>query len=625
MKKSDGILSLKKAAKLLNKHAPEGESLAYINPEEARLLKSHGGSGIMTLAGVPSYWSWKDVGKKILEYGPKVMEVVNWFKGPKDPSNQLVDQSTQTNQSYDSTGMETYRPTYAEQYKTPSTPWSDIVTGAKKWATERYSNPANIMRDVATLGTVGYGIYEDFKKGKIDKENFERQMAEEAANRAEIQANLGQFSVGDIPQEEDIAQFTEATGRPDMETNPWAAEGGRIGAFNGGIQGLMPQRIGYNEGTLTQQQITQIKQMNGMGSDISTISSITGATVDQINNVLYPPAESQAQGGRIGASNGGIQGLMPRRGRVMYPGGYNGDTDFQSWAKRNHIDLNALNATDFQNAIDRWNDERPQHLPQKAQGGRIGYQGNGAQDVDPMAEIVALMSKRMTEGLTQDETDRLDKLIQATGFMEQKAQGGRIGYADGTEEWMSEKEKGPLYIDPESVTTRDAPLTSFESDLRFIDKEDRIDMYYDMLKRLHGMSDEEKRDYLHGRPWYRPEGKGTALEFTEDPVFEEFYETGEHFNKGGRIGAQEGGVMPLLNLGGMEKDYREDGGFVPLGRQEKADDVPARLSKNEFVFTADAVRAAGGGDIDEGAQRMYNVMKNLEAGGEISQETQGKI
>ncbi len=173
MKKSDGILSLKKAAKLLNKHAPEGESLAYINPEEARLLKSHGGSGIMTLAGVPSYWSWKDVGKKILEYGPKVMEVVNWFKGPKDPSNQLVDQSTQTNQSYDSTGMETYRPTYAEQYKTSSNPWSDIARGAKKWAIDRYSDPSNILRDVTAVGTTIWGIADDYRKGKISKEKYE--------------------------------------------------------------------------------------------------------------------------------------------------------------------------------------------------------------------------------------------------------------------------------------------------------------------------------------------------------------------------------------------------------------------------------------------------------------------
>ena len=82
-------------------------------------------------------------------------------------------------------------------------------------------------------------------------------------------------------------------------------------------------------------------------------------------------------------------------------------------------------------------------------------------------------------------------------------------------------------------------------------------------------------------------------------------------------------VMPLLDMDGMEKDYRAEGGFVPIGRMEKADDVPARLSKNEFVFTADAVRNAGEGDVDKGAEVMYNMMKNLEAGGEVSEESQG--
>jgi len=82
----------------------------------------------------------------------------------------------------------------------------------------------------------------------------------------------------------------------------------------------------------------------------------------------------------------------------------------------------------------------------------------------------------------------------------------------------------------------------------------------------------------------------------------------------------EGGLM---DMGGMEKDYRQEGGFVAIGGKEKADDVPARLSKNEFVFTADAVRNAGGGDIDQGAQVMENVMKNLEEGGQISEESQG--
>ena len=81
----------------------------------------------------------------------------------------------------------------------------------------------------------------------------------------------------------------------------------------------------------------------------------------------------------------------------------------------------------------------------------------------------------------------------------------------------------------------------------------------------------------------------------------------------------EGGIM---DLGGMEKDYRT-GGFVDLGAEERADDVPARLSKNEFVFTADAVRNAGQGNIDKGAEVMQNMMDNLEAGGTISEESQG--
>jgi hypothetical protein len=89
---------------------------------------------------------------------------------------------------------------------------------------------------------------------------------------------------------------------------------------------------------------------------------------------------------------------------------------------------------------------------------------------------------------------------------------------------------------------------------------------------------------------------------------------------GGRIGKAEGGLM---DLGGMEKDYRAEGGFVPIGEYEKKDDVPARLSVNEFVFTADAVRGAGGGDIDKGAEIMENMMVNLEKGGTVSEESQG--
>ncbi len=103
----------------------------------------------------------------------------------------------------------------------------------------------------------------------------------------------------------------------------------------------------------------------------------------------------------------------------------------------------------------------------------------------------------------------------------------------------------------------------------------------------------------------------------EDEIQEtlEMNDLGEYYTppvsaaNGGIIGLKEGG---MLNFGGREMDLR-GGGFVPIGKKERADDVPARLSKNEFVMTADAVRAAGGGSVNKGAQRMYDVMNKLEA------------
>jgi len=84
---------------------------------------------------------------------------------------------------------------------------------------------------------------------------------------------------------------------------------------------------------------------------------------------------------------------------------------------------------------------------------------------------------------------------------------------------------------------------------------------------------------------------------------------------GSRKGYMMGSEVPLRqNQAGItEMDYRQSGGFVPpIGLKEKADDIPAMLSNNEFVFTADAVRAAGGGSVNKGAQKMYALMKQLE-------------
>jgi len=102
---------------------------------------------------------------------------------------------------------------------------------------------------------------------------------------------------------------------------------------------------------------------------------------------------------------------------------------------------------------------------------------------------------------------------------------------------------------------------------------------------------------------------------------------------GGRIGyaygdRAEDNAMQASNAMGLplnqnpagvtELDLRETGGFIPpVGVKEKADDIPAMLSNNEFVFTADAVRGMGDGDVNKGAQRMYDMMKKLENGGRV--------
>jgi hypothetical protein len=105
-----------------------------------------------------------------------------------------------------------------------------------------------------------------------------------------------------------------------------------------------------------------------------------------------------------------------------------------------------------------------------------------------------------------------------------------------------------------------------------------------------------------------PEGREKFVEeFTEN--YENMMYPAGRMAEGGIASFKEGGIM---NLGGKEMDMRT-GGFIPIGAKERADDVPARLSKNEFVMTADAVRAAGGGSVNKGAKRMYDLMHNLEA------------
>jgi YD repeat-containing protein len=112
----------------------------------------------------------------------------------------------------------------------------------------------------------------------------------------------------------------------------------------------------------------------------------------------------------------------------------------------------------------------------------------------------------------------------------------------------------------------------------------------------------------------KPKGEPYRYEYDEEGNIKDLPKRVLLRNKSAMGGLQSMpmGQMRRNKAGTIERDYRETGGFVPVGIKEKADDVPAMLSKNEFVMTADAVRGIGDGNIEKGAQRLYDQMKTAE-------------
>ena len=128
---------------------------------------------------------------------------------------------------------------------------------------------------------------------------------------------------------------------------------------------------------------------------------------------------------------------------------------------------------------------------------------------------------------------------------------------------------------------------------------------------LQGGVNEDFQKYLKGREEFNKKQNAEQLykEYLENKRREKVAVQKTMAANGGLMPT---GVMRANKAGTIERDYRETGGFVPVGIKEKADDVPAMLSKNEFVMTADAVRGIGDGNIEKGAQRLYDQMKTAE-------------
>ena len=194
---------------------------------------------------------------------------------------------------------------------------------------------------------------------------------------------------------------------------------------------------------------------------------------------------------------------------------------------------------------------------------------------DSGARAEAIRNAMLSYGFFTD--DEIEDTIFSAGY---KA-GGRVGFRFGGIDAAIDK------VEDEDIKES----VKMVADMPDMDLMDLIEEFEIIFKRKPMNMDELKQFY---RETYEMESPVRLKEKIKEKVTME---------------AKDGGLM---DLGGKEMDLR-GGGFVPIGKKERADDVPARLSKNEFVMTADAVRGAGGGDINKGAKRMYETMNNLEA------------
>jgi hypothetical protein len=239
-------------------------------------------------------------------------------------------------------------------------------------------------------------------------------------------------------------------------------------------------------------------------------------------------------------------------------------------------------------------------------GGRVNYQDGGQTKTPPkfipmdLESVAFRLFKENLDNLTYNQKQTVYDYIEQN--RNKKAYGGRIGYADGTpaaglairlnRPIQSGDPIGSFYDSGPALTAQALP---------------RPGQYSTQIQPP--SQTELIKEAIMSLPQTRLNPQMNAMRKysqVRDPRIARLLQQ--------RQPRAMGGIMNL-KMGGMpvEMDLRAKGGFVPIGKKERADDVPARLSKNEFVFTANAVRNAGGGDIRKGAKRMYNLMNKLEA------------
>jgi hypothetical protein len=297
----------------------------------------------------------------------------------------------------------------------------------------------------------------------------------------------------------------------------------------------------------------------------SILSGLTGG--GGIGNLVSKFGTNALISGAAGALGGALAGGIPQQEPGESDADYQNKVNQYKLLYQQGVSNPQLSIT---NAPMNLYPNNPFYAQRRADGGRIGYQEGGIGD--------------LIKQTTQQE-------FFGTPMM---ANGGRMNYGFGG---ISAAIKD---IVSKVVSKEATPDTSFTST--------KLD---ELINK--GGTNSKSINFQQVKPLYN---------YTLEDLYNLRKENNDYTYaaNGGRMGYAMGAEVPTRQnqAGVKELDYRDTGGFVPpIGIKERADDIPAMLSNNEFVFTADAVRNAGGGDENIGAQRMYKLMKNLESGGRV--------
>jgi hypothetical protein len=574
-----GILQASQAKDMLQRVAPRGEFLAYINPEEAGILRALGGAGEdINGTGIPSFFV-----KKAFKSVTKAVKKI-----ASSPIGQIA---LAVAAPY---AIGAFAPGFATLGGTGafgaalrggiSNIGISALTGQK-------INPRNVLASAALSGGL-QGL----------QTRFGEQIAQTGRDAYTGATSPGSFIDAGVDSGFRVPDYTGPTlssAQPGSFINAGVDSGFRVPDYTGPVAtSNLPSSAGTMD--LLKSVVSPDSTLIERGQAVKDLGS------KALDSVFYKTAKDgtrELDKTAVLATLSAIPSYLDAK-KAADEAGIEGFDEAAYNAERDKY-------------MERYKTNLPASsfgIQAAANGGRIGYKEGMSSQMAMAADMIKRgMDEDTISSITNLTIDQIKQIKQGT--TQQKANGGRIGYREGTPREgivsLTDEDSGVVYRDPKTGE----PLTTTEFLRRAQEDEDRENQ------------EGEDKELDYGAPSITLPEKKTFRERSMEiavpkQINREMEDKFENYLKklvtgkkdGGRMGFMMGTEVPMRqNQGGItELDYRKTGGFVPVGVKEKADDVPAMLSKNEFVFTADAVRGAGKGDINKGAKMMYAKMKALE-------------